>query len=315
MHESGIVCQTHFFRINRPVGVFGNDLSVVLRSCHAGAAPVFRIDEVSILKCFSLVIFHASVAHEERVKFVALGMRDDQIHVCRSHPLGKTVGNCLRQRARVGCPRQHDLRACLAFVLFNRDEVCERLKRMGGRAFHGENGATAVEDELRQHILAVVRRSVGQTCKGTNTDEVTILRHDRDGFKKMLTLVTVHDDSAFGLQLPGSLIDVQDHDVQAQVARGFLRGETGAERIVEEDEQSRFVFSKMFKSIAVFFDFRCFLQSQVKLSEVGGVKESSHVWMVLSLCLVCASAFSLSWERSDEKTAKPRRCACKCTHF
>ena len=65
--------------------------------------------------------------------------------------------------------------------------------------------------------------------EGTHTDYVAVATHYGDSFQQMFRLVAIHDDAAFGFQLPCSLVDVQYNDIHAQVQSGFLSAEAGTQ--------------------------------------------------------------------------------------
>ena len=92
----------------------------------------------------------------------------------------------------------------------------------------------------------------------------------------MFALVAVHHHTALCLKFPCALVDIEHHDVEPQVAGGFLGRKTCAERVVEKDEQSRFVVAKMFVFVAVGLYFGRFGQREVKRTEVVNVQESLH---------------------------------------
>lgn len=109
VHEFSVVCHRHVGRVYRPTHVFRQYLAVVFGACHARTTPVLCVYEVGTFECFHLIVFHACVADELRVKLIALGMCDNEVHIGRVHPLCKRVWYGLRQCAAVRCPRENDL--------------------------------------------------------------------------------------------------------------------------------------------------------------------------------------------------------------
>ena len=100
---------------------------------------------------------------------------------------------------------------------------------MARGGFHGEYRPAGVFDKLVQYYFVVIVFAVFEAGEGTHTDYVAVATHYGDSFQQMFRLVAIHDDAAFGFQLPCSLVDVQYNDIHAQVQSGFLSTEAGTQ--------------------------------------------------------------------------------------
>ena len=147
---------------------------------------------------------------------------------------------------------------------------------MHGGALHEEDGATAVLDELLEDAFFVVVLARFEAGEGTHTDEVAVAAHDGDGFEEVFALVAFHDDAAFGLQFPGTLIDVEHDDVHAEVEGCLLGGEAGAQGVVEEDEHGSLVLAQLLVLIAILFDVESLVEGFAEVADVGYVLENIH---------------------------------------
>ena len=126
-------------------------------------------------------------------------------------------------------PGHHDLRSVSLLVLLDGDQVCKCLERMSGRSLHTEHRFAGVLDELVDYHLVVVVLLALELSESTDADHVAVAAHHRNRLKQVLRLVTVHNHSVFCLQLPRSLVHVQDDHVHSQIKCGLLCAESGAE--------------------------------------------------------------------------------------
>ena len=195
-------------------------------------------------------------------------MGDDKVYIGRIHPLGKAVRYGLRKGTGMGRPGQHHLGTRLALVFLNGDEVGKCLERMHGGCLHGEDGTAAVLEELVIYGFGIVILTVCQSGKGTDSDEVTVGTHHRDGFQKVLAAVAIHDNSALGLQFPCSGIHIKHNDIHAQVHCSLLCGKTGAQAVIEKHHQQGLVLAQMLPLETVFLYLYGLLQSLVQIAEV-----------------------------------------------
>ena len=131
-------------------------------------------------------------------------------------------------------PGHNHLRTGSLLVFFNRNQVGKTLQRVAGSRFHAEYRTTGVLDEFGDNLFIVIVRLVFETGKGTDTDDIAVATHDRNSFQQMFRFVTIHDDTTFGFQFPGTLVHVEHHRVHPQVHRSLLGGEAGAQAGVEE---------------------------------------------------------------------------------
>ena len=295
--------------VDGPAHVARDDLAIVGRIGDARAAPVLGIDEVGTLESFLLVVFHTGVAHEQRVEFVAFRVGDDEVYIGSTHPLGKRVGDGLRQRTAMGSPREHHFRTGNGLVFLNRDKVGKGLKRVHGGRFHRHNGLSAVLHKLLHDGFGIVVVAVGESGKRADGDDVAIGCHHGNGLEQVLTLVAVHDDASFGLQFPGTLVHVEHDDVHAKVHGCLLRGEACAERIIEEYEQRRFVTAEMLPLETVALHFLRFLEGNAKVADVLYMLENSHLIKFCFKFQVSSFKFLVSsfkfFLRFATKAAKP----------
>ena len=281
-----------------PVGivvVVAQHLSVVFGTGHAGATPVFAIDEVGSLEGAHLVVLHTGIAHKLGVEFVAFGMSDHEINVGGVHPLGKGVGYGLRECFGVWSPREHHLGTTvgcalnrlsakegvrldvgLVLILLDGDEVGKSLKGMHGGTLHEEHRTAAVLDELLEYLLFVVVLAALEAGEGAHTDDVAVAAHHGNSLQKVFALVALHDDSTLGLQFPRPLVHIEHDDVHAEVEGCLLGGEAGAQRVVEEDEHGGLVLAKCLILIAVGLDFESLVEGFAEVANVGNVLKDVH---------------------------------------
>ena len=298
MHEEGVVGDSHLAVADGPGGivvVVAQHLAVVVRTSDTRTAPVLGIDEVGSFESLHLVVFHAGIAHELGVEFIPFGMSDHEIDVGCIHPFSEGVGHCLWESTGVWRPREHHLgtlvgRALDGFaakkwigldegavlVLLDCDEVGKCLQRVHSGTLHEEDRASAVLDELLENLLLIVVLARLETGKGTHADEVAVATHDGNSFKEVFALVTFHDDTPFGLQFPGTLIDVEHDDVHAEVEGCLLGGEASAQGVVEEDEHGGLVLAQLLILIAILLDVESLVEGFAEVADVGYVLENFH---------------------------------------
>ena len=126
-------------------------------------------------------------------------------------------------------PGHHDLRSVSLLVLLDGDQVCKCLERMPGRCLHTEHRFAGVLDELVDYHLVVVVLLALELSESTDADHVAVAAHHRNRLKQVLRLVTVHNHSVFCLQLPRSLIYIQNDYVHSKVQSRLLSAESCAE--------------------------------------------------------------------------------------
>ena len=143
---------------------------------------------------------------------------------------------------------------------------------------HGKDGLAAVLDELVIDRLGIVVLAVGKTCKGTDAYDIAIAAHDGDGLKQVLALVAIHDDAAFGFQLPCAGIDVEHDDVHAKVQGCLLRAEAGAKTVVEEHHEQGLVLAQSVVLVAVGFYLGCFLKRLLQVAQILYIKKTLHLY-------------------------------------
>ena len=234
----------------------------------AVGGPVLGIDEVGTLEGLALVVLHAGIAHKLLGQLVALGMGNDEVVVRGIHPLGKRVGHSLRQGFGVGSPGQNHLRTLHRLVLLDRDQVGKALQGVARSGLHREDGTTRVADKLLEDALLVVLLLVLELGKGANTDDVAVGAHDRNRLQQVLGLVAIHDHATLRLELPGALINVQNHDIHAEVHRCLLGREAGAEARVEEEHQKRFVATQLRELVAVALQLQGLLDGHLQVADI-----------------------------------------------
>ena len=83
--------------------------------------------------------------------------------------------------------------------------------------------------ELADNGFGIVVVAVTETSEGAHGNDVAVASHHRDGLQEMLALVTIHDDTTLGLELPCTGIDVEDNDIHTEVHGSLLGGETRAQ--------------------------------------------------------------------------------------
>lgn len=141
-------------------------------------------------------------------------------------------------------------------------------------------------DELLDDAFFVVVLPVFESGKRAHTNQVAVAAHYGDGLEQVLALVAVHNDAAFGFQFPGALVHVEYNDVKPQVAGRFLSAQTGAQTVVEENEQYRAVAAPRFKTVAVGLDFAGFGQRGIERSDITYVQKTfhGHIFVLVDKC-------------------------------
>ena len=185
-------------------------------------------------------------------------MGDHEIVVRGVHPLGERVRYGLRQGVGMRGPGHHDLRTCRGLVLLDGDQVGEALQRVARRGLHREDRASRVADKLLQDTLFVVFGLVVEPGERAYADHVAVRSHDRNGFEQVFGLVAVHHHAPFGFEFPRSLVDIENHDVHAEVHRRLLGREARAEARIEEEHQQGLVAPQSCELEAVALDLQRF---------------------------------------------------------
>ena len=114
-------------------------------------------------------------------------------------------------------------------MLLDGDQVGETLQRVARRGLHREDRTARVADELLQHAFLVILGFVLKLCERSYADHVAVRSHDRNGFEQVFGLVAVHHHTPLGFEFPRPLVDVEDHDVHAEVHGGLLGRKPRAE--------------------------------------------------------------------------------------
>ncbi len=96
----------------------------------------------------------------------------------------------------------------------------------------------------------------------------------------MFGLVSVHDYAALGLEFPRALVDIEHDYVHAEIHRGFLSAETGAERRVEEYHHQRLVAAEVCICKAVGFDLKGLLDREVKRAYIFDCRKIFHSGLI-----------------------------------
>ena len=85
----------------------------------------------------------------------------------------------------------------------------------------------------------------------------------------MLRLVSVHDDSSLGLELPGALVDVEHDNVHSEVHSRLLGGEAGTEAGIEEDHQEGLVASELLVGERILLYIFCLGKGLLEVAKLG----------------------------------------------
>ena len=203
-------------------------------------------------------------------------MGDDEIIVGGVHPLGERIGHSLRQRAGMRRPGHHYFRTGFSLELLDGYEVGEALERMACGGLHAEHGASGVFYELLDHPLLIVLFFVLKSGERANANDVAVASHDRDRLQKMFGFISIHDDTAFGLQFPCSLVHIEHDDVHAKIHGSFLCREARAQGGVEEDHEQGLVAAQLSERVAVFLYHGGLRESFVERTEVVYTCEFFH---------------------------------------
>ena len=137
---------------------------------------------------------------------------------------------------------------------------------MHGSSLHGKDRFAAIFYKLVVNGLGIVVLAVGESGKRADTNHIAVAGHNGNGLQQMLALVTIHNDTTLGLQLPCSGIHVQYNHVHAQVQGSLLGREAGSQAIVEEHQQGRFVTSQLYIFITLFLYFLGLSQCQLQVT-------------------------------------------------
>ena len=93
----------------------------------------------------------------------------------------------------------------------------------------------------------------------------------------MLRLVSVHDDATFCLQFPSACIYVEHDDIHAQVHGCLLGGQTGAQRVVEEDHHQGLVLAQMLIFVTVVLDLHCLGHCFLQWADILYINKCLHI--------------------------------------
>jgi hypothetical protein len=137
-------------------------------------SPVFSIDEISILKSLFLIIFYLSISSKLRIKFISLRVSDNEINISSIHPLCKTVRNSLWKTLAMRSPRKNNFWTSRLLIFLNSEEVGKSLQRMNSSCFHCEYRTSAIFYELIYNSFCIIKISVAETCKRTDSDDIAI---------------------------------------------------------------------------------------------------------------------------------------------
>ena len=166
-------------------------------------------------------------------------------------------------------------------MLFDGNQVGKGLQGVSCGSLHGEDGFAAVLDKLIENLLVVVVFAVFKAGKAAYANQVAVAGHHGDGLQQVFALVAIHDDTTFRLQLPCPLVHVEHDDVHAQVAGSLLRAQSGAQAVVEEDEQTGLVVSQCLELVTRFFNLKSLGQGPVQVAQVEYMGKTLHLILYL----------------------------------
>ena len=115
---------------------------------------------------------------------------------------------------------------------------------MSGSSFHGEYRFPGILNKLIQNFFRIIIFPVLETGKRTNSDNITIGSHHRNSFQQMFTLVTIHHNTTFCFQFPGSLVNIKYNDIHSQITGSLLCAKTSTQTVVEENQQTSLMLAK-----------------------------------------------------------------------
>ena len=92
----------------------------------------------------------------------------------------------------------------------------------------------------------------------------------------MLALVAIHHNAALGLELPRSLIDVENDDIHAKVHRRLLRAEARTQAIVEKYQQRGLIATQLLILESVGLNLQGLSQCHIQRSEILYASKYSH---------------------------------------
>ena len=152
---------------------------------------------------------------------------------------------------------------------------------MYGSRLHSEDRTSAVLDELLQNGLRIVILTVCQSSERTYTNQVTIATHHRNGFQQVFRFVSIHNDTAFCLEFPGTGIHVEHDDIHSHVHRCLLGRESCTQGVVEENHHERLVLAQMLVLITFVLNLLCFGEGLAKIAYILYVDKTFHILMIL----------------------------------
>ena len=162
---------------------------------------------------------------------------------------------------------------------------------MARRGLHREDRASRVADELLQHALFVILGLVREARERAHADHVAVGPHHGNRLQQVFGLVAVHHHAPFGLELPGPLIDIEDHDVHPEVHGGLLGREPRAEARIEEEHQQRLVAPQPRELEAVALDLLRFGDGLTQVAYVLYAGKFIHNNTVVSICFSVRVSF------------------------
>ena len=110
-----------------------------------------------------------------------------------------------------------------------------------------------------------------------------------DSLEEVFGLVTVHDDPAFGFQFPCTLVHIEHNHIHTQIAGSLLCTQTGAETVVEENQQASLVLAQRFILIAVLLDFERFLKGGIQVAQIKYISVIFHYNLCFMITFLIAS--------------------------
>ena len=224
-----------------------------------------------------MVVGDGGAVGELLVELITLGVSYHKIVVGGAHPFGKRIGHRLRQRFRMGCPREYHLGALHFFKLFYGDEVGKRLQRVNSGGFHRKHRATRIFHKLVEDALFVVVALILELGKRPNAYHVAITAHHRYGFQQVLALVAVHHHSALGFQFPCALVHIKHYHVHTQIHSGLLSAQACTQTRIKKHHQQRFVFAQTFIGKPIPLHFKGLCHSGAQIANIAHMLKYFHI--------------------------------------
>ena len=162
-----------------------------------------------------MVVKHRNVFGDSWVKIITFGIGNYKIRILSLHHFCKRISNGMGECFGVWRPGQYNLRFVRCRVFRKGNRIGKSLQGMTGSTFHVDDRNTSILGKTVQYNFCFVLFFVGQRCKGTYGNHITILRNNCCGFANMFGSYSAHFGAIFKFQRPCFIRKVHDHGIES----------------------------------------------------------------------------------------------------